>query len=115
MPITTKFKSKDYLNYIATKPCCVTHSKHQVDCHHESICRNFSGSLKKYFDFGTLPLQHKLHIDTRHQLGRKEFWSHYNLDPKQLVIGYLKEYINLNKVDAILAQEALELIEGENL
>jgi len=110
MAITNRFKSQDYLEFMSSKPCVITKTYNLVDLHHESVTRRFSGSLKKYFDFGVIPLSHDLHLNQRHATGKNVFWFTHNLIPEILVTSYLKEYINLDRQDKYLAEQALELI-----
>lgn len=112
MPIK-KIKSKDYLDYIASLECVVT-GRRPVSCHHESVTRKYSGSLKKYFDFGAIPLTHEIHLYERHEWGKQEFWARYELDPVQIVMKLLSEYIELGRDDVELAEDALETVKLDN-
>lgn len=104
-----KLKSKDYLNFLSNYPCVVT-GKHSVTLHHESVVRKFWASQKKNFDFGALPLDHRIHIDERHGWGRETFWTHYNINPLERCIFFVKAYIADGGIDSELAEEALVLL-----
>lgn len=112
MPIRG-MKSKEYLNFIGQKECAVT-GTYPADLHHESIVRRFSGGLKKHFDYGVLPLEHEIHLNERHQLGKVEFWERYGIDPSDLVIKYLEEYIELEPPDIEDAKYALFMVKKDN-
>lgn len=112
MPVK-KFKSRDYLEFVAERPCVITGAYSNVDLHHESVLHSYGGALKKYFDFGALPLRHDVHLDERHGWGKHAFWSHYNLNPTLLVMNLIKEYVTLDRADKALAEAALERIERD--
>jgi len=112
MPVK-KIKSKSYLDFVGQKNCVVT-GNYPVDLHHESVTRKFSAGLKKYFDFGVLPLNHDVHLNERHSMGKQEFWDYYNLNPVDLVVELIEEYLSLNPEDYDVAEEALELIKEDN-
>lgn len=103
------FKSKDYLNYVATYHCVVT-GEANVHLHHEAVTRQFRGGSKNKFDFGALPLSPRAHIQERHGWGRKKFWAHYDKDPVELAASLVEGYIEEGGKDAELAKKALELI-----
>jgi hypothetical protein len=108
-----KIKSEDYLDYIAGLPCSVS-GRRPVSCHHESVTRKYSGAFKKYFDFGAIPLTHEIHLYERHEWGKHEFWEKYGLDPVQIVIKLLSDYIELGRDDVELAEDALEMVKLDN-
>ena len=112
MPIKG-MKSKDYLDFIGSQVCPIT-GRYPVDCHHESVTRRFSGSLKKHFDYGALPLEHEIHLSGRHNTGKTEFWESHSLDPAELVVEYLIEYIELEPSDVVEAQYALSMVRKDN-
>lgn len=91
MPIN-KIKSPSYLNFLGSRGCFIT-GKTSPDLHHEAVHRKYLGGMKKYFDFGAIPLNHELHLYERHQWGREEFWQHYGLDPVDVCIQLLTEYV----------------------
>jgi len=103
-----KYKSHSYLEYIGEQRCCIT-GELGADIHHESVTHKYSAGLKKYFDFGAIPLIHKVHIDERHGWGKTYFWNYYNKDPRDVVRRLLQSYILLGFDD--LAEEALELVD----
>lgn len=108
-----KIKSIDYLDYLSRKRCVVS-GKRNPTLHHESVTRKYSGGLKKYFDFGAIPLDHEIHLYERHGWGKSEFWEHYKQDPVSLVIRFISEYISLGREDAELAMNALRMIKEDN-
>lgn len=108
-----KIKSKDYLDYLGVKGCVVS-GRRNPDIHHESVTRKYSGGLKKYFDFGAIPLDHELHLYGRHELGKVEFWDRYDKDPVKIVIELIEEYIEQGREDAELAINALEMVKKDN-
>lgn len=112
MPIKG-MKSKDYLNFIGQESCPVT-GKYPADLHHESLVRRFSGGLKKYFDYGALPLEHEVHLGERHQMGKDLFWKQYGLDPAKLAEDYLTRYIDTGPEDEYEALEALRMVRKDN-
>ena len=111
MPVTKRYKSKQYLNFLADHRCVITGASYNVDLHHEAVTRRFGGSLKKSFDFGAIPLSHDIHIDERHAWGRHEFWRHYEKDPEEIAINLIEEYLTMEPEDEEVAREALELIQ----
>lgn len=106
-------KSKDYLDYLGGMGCFIT-KKPNPDIHHESVVRKYSGAMKKYFDFGAIPLSHEVHLGERHQYGRGPFWEKYGYDPVEICIALVTVYIELGRADFILAEEALEMIKRDN-
>lgn len=112
MPIKG-YKSPDYLDFVGDHRCVIT-GYDKPDIHHESIVRKYSGGLKKYFDFGAIPLRHDLHLDERHAWGRVPFWEHYDIDPIEVVINLIEEYVSMGPVDIELAEDALEMIRLEH-
>jgi hypothetical protein len=112
MPVK-KIRSKDYLDFIGQQKCVVTGS-HPADCHHESVTRRFSAGMKKYFDFGALPLRHDVHLYERHSMGKVEFWEKYNLNPAELAVNFIEEYLSLAPEDYDVAEEALYMIKRDN-
>lgn len=106
-------KSKDYLDFIGQESCPIT-GKYPVDLHHESLVRRFSGGLKKYFDYGAIPLEHEIHLGERHQMGKVEFWENYGLNPAALVEEYLQRYIDTEPEDKYEAIEALRMVRKDN-
>jgi hypothetical protein len=107
------FKSGDYLNYIADLPCIVT-GRRPVDCHHEAVLRKYSGTQKRKFDFGAIPLAHDVHIYQRHEWGKNKFWQHYQYDPIEVCIALLTVYINKGGLDSDKAKEALRMLLDEH-
>jgi hypothetical protein len=108
-----KVKSKDYLDYLGGKGCVVS-GRRPSDIHHESIVRKYSGGMKKYFDFGAVPLDHEIHLYERHGWGKTTFWEHYKLDPVSIVVALVQEYIEQGREDAELATNALDMIKRDN-
>lgn len=103
------FQSRDYLEFVGTKPCAIT-GIYGVHLHHEAVSRKFRGRNKNKFDFGVIPLIPRLHIEQRHGWGRKRFWSHYGRDPVDIVVQLISEYIHQEGADSEAAEKALELI-----
>jgi len=97
MPVR-KIKSPDYLSFLATKKCVVTGSL-QIDIHHESLLREFGGGLKNHNDFQALPLQKSLHLYKRHSMGKEKFWESYRINPYDLAISFLNEYLETGPED----------------
>lgn len=97
MPVF-RVKSPGYLDFLSTKKCFITGSK-DIDIHHESLLREFSGSLKNHNDFQALPLDKKLHIHKRHDKGKEKFWSDYGINPYDAAIGLLSSYLETAPVD----------------
>ena len=106
-------KSKDYLEYIADLPCIIT-GRYPVDCHHEVVLRKFSGTQKRKFDFGAIPLEHEIHIEHRHGWGKNKFWTHYGYNPIEVCIALLYVYINQGGLDSDKAKEALRMLMDEH-
>ena len=112
MPVK-KVKSLDYLDYLGSKRCVVS-GKREPSLHHESVTRKYTGSMKGYFDFGAIPLDHEIHLYGRHAWGKNHFWEQYNLDPVKIVIELIEGYIEEGREDAELAMNALEMIKEDN-
>jgi hypothetical protein len=91
MPVS-KIKSREYLEFLAAKKCPITGSKN-IDIHHESLLREFSAGLKNHNDYQAVPLDKKLHLYERHNLGKEGFWSKYGKNPYDVSIALLSEYI----------------------
>jgi hypothetical protein len=98
MPVT-KIKSYGYLDFLSTKKCPITGSI-KVHLHHESLFREFSGGMKNHNDFQAIPLDVKLHLYDRHDLGKEKFWSKYKKNPYEISIDFLSEYIQTAPSDA---------------
>lgn len=103
-------KSKGYLNFVGEYPCCVTGETHNVDLHHEEFIQQYSGSRKRQFDFGVLPLAHNIHLQERHYMGKDKFWDTYQQDPLEIAIEMVQAYIDSWPEDVELAEEALEML-----
>lgn len=112
MPVK-KIKSEDYLNYLGSMGCFIT-KRPNPDIHHESVVRSYSGAMKKYFDFGAIPLSHELHLGERHQIGREGFWNKYGYNPVDICIALVTVYIGLGRPDLELAERALEMLKRDN-
>lgn len=112
MPVK-KMKSEDYLNYLGSLRCFIT-KKPKPTLHHESVVHQYSGAMKKYFDFGAIPLSYELHLGERHQIGREPFWEKYGYDPAAICIALVTVYIGLGRADFELAEEALEMLKRDN-
>ena len=104
-----RIRSVDYLNFIGQHHCVIT-GKHPVDCHHESVVRGFMGQQKKYFDYGAIPLDHDIHINERHALGRHGFWTKYDMNPRSVVASLIREYLTTEPEDFDEAQRALRMV-----
>lgn len=104
-----KMLSKEYLDFIGTHACVVT-GKYPSECHHEAVTYKFRGDRKRYFDYGAIPLIHEIHLYERHEMGRVAFWDKYELDPKEVVITLIEEYLTLDPLDYDEASEGLELV-----
>ncbi|MFA5626184.1 MAG: hypothetical protein WC965_01750 [Thiohalomonadaceae bacterium] len=107
------FKSKSYLMFLGSQPCCITGTTNNVDLHHESLLRKFSGGRKNKFDFGALPLDHGIHLYQRHSWGKEKFWEHYNKNPYEIAERLISRYIDTHPEDIELAENALEMIRDE--
>lgn len=105
-------KSKSYLNFVGGYPCCITGGTQNVDLHHESLVPGYSGASKNKFDFGVIPLDHTLHLEERHTMGKDSFWEMYELNPVEIAIGMVKSYIDTWPEDVVMAEEALEMLES---
>lgn len=108
MPVK-KIKSIDYLEFLSTKPCVVTGGRN-IDIHHESLLREFSGGLKNYNDFQALPLDKKLHLYDRHATGKEKFWSKYGINPYDSAILFLSEYLEGGPLDFDEASHYLSML-----
>lgn len=105
------YKSRDYLDFLSRFPCAVTGSRTNIDLHHESLLRRFSGDRKNKFDFGAIPLRHDIHLYERHSTGKEPFWAKYHRNPVELAIYYVQRYIDEGRKDTELAEEALRMLE----
>jgi hypothetical protein len=112
MPVKT-YRSKDYLDYIGGLRCVVT-GQRPVSCHHEAVTKVYSRSQKNKFDFGAIPLVHEIHLYERHEWGRSKFWEHYSLNPADVVVGLIEDYISSGGIDSDLASIALEMVKEDN-
>lgn len=108
-----EYKSPEYLDFVGGWPCCVTGATHNVDVHHESLVSRFTGSRKRKFDFGAVPLEHELHLEDRHRVGKTLFWERHDVDPYGVAIDMLTTYLETSPHDYELAEEALELLVDE--
>jgi len=113
MSYKTVYKSPAYLDFVGEQYCCIT-GEYPSDIHHESVTRKYSDGLKKYFDFGAVPLAHRVHLDERHGWGKHEFWSHYAVDPVDVVINLIEEYVMMEPEDMELALEALDMVKRDH-
>lgn len=111
MPRRPTYKSPGYLNFVAENyPCCVTGTWNNVDLHHESLGKHYSGDAKRKFDFGVVPLEHGLHLYERHEVGSYKFWRKYGKDPLEIAMSMVLAYIDTEPEDKYLAQGALEVM-----
>ena len=113
MSYKTMYKSPSYLDFVGKQNCCIT-GEYPPDVHHESVTRKYSAALKRYFDFGAVPLMHRTHLDERHGWGKHKFWSHYGVDPVDVVINLIEEYVKLDPEDMELALEALDMVKRDH-
>ena len=111
MPVK-KIKSSGYLTFLSKKKCVVTGSL-QFDIHHESLLREFGGGLKNHNDFQALPLHKDLHLYKRHSLGKEKFWEFYRVNPYDVAINFLSEYIETAPKDIELALFYLNELENQ--
>lgn len=107
--------SKDYLTYLRRNKRCVISGRKNPDVHHESVSSKYRGYLKRYFDFGAIPLAHELHVGKRHEWGKVAFWGYYGMDPAHVARKLVQSYIEDGGADAELAREALKLIDDSRL
>lgn len=105
-----EYKSRGYLEFVGSFPCCVSGKANNVDVHHEALVRRFSGDRKRKFDFGAVPLDHEIHIEDRHRIGKTLFWSRHGVDPYDVALEILQSYMDTVPDDYELAEEAMELI-----
>jgi hypothetical protein len=108
MPVK-KIKSNSYLDFLSTKKCPITGSR-SIDIHHESLFIEYSGSLKRYNDFQALPLKKELHLYSRHSTGKNSFWKKYYVNPYEVAISFLSDYVKTGPDDADLALFYLNML-----
>lgn len=107
LPRPKTARSKLYLDYIRSRPCCVTGKQTSVEAAHVRICSG-AGTGQKPSDFWTLPLDSAEHR-RQHDIGERSFWAEKRRDPHHLIQAYLLEYIMKHHVRKELAViEALE-------
>jgi hypothetical protein len=87
-----KVKSVGYLNFLSKQRCVITGSS-SFDIHHESLLREYSGSLKSHNDYQALPVSKSLHIHGRHDLGKQKFWAEKKINPYAEAIRLLRMYL----------------------
>jgi len=89
VPKPYTYRSKEYMEFIRTKPCLVCGHPNTVP-HHEPLGRGGKGI--KAPDSQTVPMCTGCHI-YRHQMGAS-FWEYNNIDPKMEIIKILTEFLN---------------------
>jgi hypothetical protein len=97
-----KIKSNGYLEFLSGKKCPITGS-FSVEIHHESLFREYSGSMKRYNDFQAIPLKKELHLYSRHSSGKEAFWKKFSINPYEISINFISEYIKTAPDDINLA------------
>jgi hypothetical protein len=102
-------KNKAYLNWIRSRPCCITHSDLDVVAHHITISAN-RGFGQKPSDFWTVPLRADLHSKLHH-MGERSFWAEYDiLRPHSLAVLNIAYYFTFEHKDDM----SLELLRHLN-
>lgn len=82
-------RSPKYMQFIRTRPCCVTGNTDNIVAHHVRVLRGGQGLAIKPTDYFCVPIEATEHVRL-HSIGEKTFWSEYSIDPKELI------YLNLN-------------------
>lgn len=96
-------KNKAYLEFLRSRPCCVTGLEgYGVIAHH---VRMFGGGGvgQKPSDYLAVPLSQKEHLRL-HANGEKSFWKEERLDPIQVINDCLLAYLDsTDRLSSIVA------------
>jgi hypothetical protein len=88
-------RSKEYIEFVRRRDCCVTGKTEGVEAHH--VVEPGHGKVgAKTSDFRTVPLIAELHREY-HEIGRIEFEQKYNIDLEAEIIRLLAEFHRLPK------------------
>jgi len=80
-------RSKHYLNYIRSLPCCLC--GHPAEAHHMET----AGVGMKGSDYLTIPLC-RIHHNEYHNKGKKTFTDSHGLNPWRLMAKYMEAYVH---------------------
>lgn len=84
-------RSRSYLAWIRTQPCCVTGRTVGVEAAHVRM-GNGGGMGLKPSDYRTLPLHADEHR-RQHNIGERSYWAEKHMDPDAQIIVHLMRYI----------------------
>jgi hypothetical protein len=88
-------RSKEYIEFVRRRDCCVTGKTEGVEAHH--VVEPGHGKVgAKTSDFRTVPLIAELHREY-HEIGRIEFEQKYNIDLEAEIIRLLAAFHRLPK------------------
>ena len=92
-------RDEDYLDFIRNKHCLLCHES--AEPHHESGLGDSGGMGKKCSDYFAIQLC-RTHHDQREYIGFDTFWKWHWVDPWQIVMDNLIEYLQKkdNKIHA---------------
>lgn len=84
-------RSRKYLSWIRTQPCCVTGAQVGVQAAHVRL-GNGGGIALKPSDYRTLPLSAEQHA-RQHRIGERTFWEEVGKNPDGQIIVHLIRFI----------------------
>lgn len=97
------WRSKKYLDFIRSRPCCVSGAEVNVIAHHVR-CLGHGGMGLKPPDYCCVPLTQELHQEL-HDKGERTFWDKYQKDVCVMILlqmsCFLFEKADKNTIDAM--------------
>jgi len=110
-----KPRNKAYLKWLDEQKCCALNDFTQEGehTHHHVRIGNDAGMGQKPSDYRCIPLHHRLHtgtINAIHNIGEDKFFRERNLDPDEIIINLLLNYIK-ERHPAISYKKIIEFIE----
>lgn len=85
------YRSKKYMEFIRSLPCCASGSEWQVVSHH--VRKNQGAGIgQKPSDYRCIPLTHDIHMEL-HSVGEVSTYMKYSIDPVLEMVNNLKGYL----------------------
>jgi hypothetical protein len=84
-----RYENREYLNFIKSKPCCICETRKKIDPHHTKS-KGSGGS-----DLTAIPLCRR-HHRICHDSGIETFQKKHQIDFKEIKLGLLQDFIEMN-------------------
>lgn len=87
-------KDKDWLAIVHRQPCCVC-GRTPVQAHHPRVGsindgKPYTGMAQKCSDRWAVALCNQHHYELHNNMGEREFWASYGIDPFAVAMSYSK-------------------------